>query len=218
MNRTGTAVFAVMAVVAGFGLAGCDSAGLAEGAAAGVATLAVTPSKTTTPTEIPLTAPSTTSMVDETPRGNLAMGLGEIASLWLDVDNDFCDEEALAFSVDRIEVDPPCDSRHAAKPANGRHYVVLTITAETTELLDPADPLTSTGFLPMHFSVVGPDGITTTSLDGVYDCLTASDMLSYARLAPSSRYAGKVLLNSPYDSGIVVYNPPLSDSGLEWTF
>lgn len=151
----------------------------------------------------------------DTPRGNLSKKIGETAGLCAD---DACTVNALEFSVDRIEVDPTCTEPYAPPPDNG-HYIALSMTITTTEAFTE-DMSYIVDFSPFSFEVVGPDGVTEVSDPGygVYGCLDGSDFVPLNGLAPASRYAGVVVLDSRYDAGRIVLRMPGDPAGWEWTF
>jgi hypothetical protein len=150
------------------------------------------------------------------PRGAVPKKIGETAGLCV---NEACSDSALEFTVDRIQVDPPCTEPYAPPPDNG-HYIALSMTINTTdEFTEDMDY--TVDFSPFSFEAVGPDGVTEASDPGygVYACLDGADFLPLGGLAPSSRYVGVVVLDSKYETGVIVLRMPANPaSGWEWNF
>ncbi|MEU4802837.1 hypothetical protein [Actinosynnema sp. NPDC023587] len=116
------------------------------------------------------------------------------------------------FTLDRIEVDAQC-----AKPSENGHMIALTFSVDTTPLLDPAHHWFIT---PQHFAIVGPDGVTDTNVAtaAAYGCLDSNDHLPRSAYAPSSKYSGRIALDSRYASGLITYRPGIMAPGWEWPF
>jgi hypothetical protein len=146
-------------------------------------------------------------------RGDIVKALGENGGL-----SDPVDESApwaLTFAVDSITVDPECTTNFAEPPSNG-HYLAVNVRATTSPGL-PADWYIQ--FTSDAFKVVGPDGITKDSLNGnSYSCLPEGDLFTYDTLGPGQQYAGTVVLDSPVDSGSLIFTIPGGEGGWEWSF
>lgn len=147
-------------------------------------------------------------------RGNLVKALGEEGGFCADAD---CAEPMLVtFTVDAITVDPDCNSGYP-QPAENGHLIAISLRAATSAELTP-DAFVS--FSASDFKVIGPDGLTVSSLGtaAAYSCLDQADMFEPGPLGPGQQYAGQIVVDSPTATGSLVYAPPAAQGGWEWHF
>lgn len=169
-----------------------------------------TSTPTTTTTAATSTPSSTAGAPNRSARGLLVKQLGERAG----IGNSAADARA-EFTLDRVEVDPKCTG---SEPSANGHLIALSFTVTTTARLDPSQHW----FIEAgDFAVVGPDGVTDSNVStgpGL-GCLPERDYLPGTPYTPSSKYVGKVVLDSRYASGVITYRPvvDLAGAGWEWT-
>jgi hypothetical protein len=184
-------------------VAGCGGARVDESADAGAALAQ--------PASPPAT--STPAQPAKTERGLLSKQLGEIAG----ITNDQGDQ-VIRFAVEAITVDPMCNAEFASKPEHG-HFVAVRMNIETTAQLNPQ----TTIFHPdaWQFSIQGPDGFTDGAVGtgAGLGCLTTQEQLPADNIGPAGKYAGSIVLDTKYTSGILMFKPyALGADGWEWTF
>ena len=145
----------------------------------------------------------------------LVKTIGQVAGIGT---GDGSSDESLTFTIDEIKVDAKCTEQFASKPENG-HLIAVKMTIKTTAQYDPADFITMTGY---DFSIVGPDGITESSLTTVatYSCFKEALMLDAGNMSKSSQYGGYILLDSKNAHGALLFRPSAirSEGGWEWAF
>jgi len=165
------------------------------------------PATTSSPTTS--TPSSTSTDPARSARGLVVKKVGERAM----IGNDESDMRA-SFTLDAIEVDPPCAEGGA--PEHG-HFIAVAFTVRTTALLD-----TSRHWFisPQEFQVVGPDGVTESDVSTTagFGCLPNSEYLPKIPYTPGSTYTGKVVLDSRNPSGVITYRPYFVTPGWEWVF
>ncbi|MGY1601706.1 hypothetical protein [Geodermatophilus sp. SYSU D00815] len=193
-------------VLACLPLTACGGDDVSEAAAAGSTSRSALPPTTST-------APTTTAATpSHNERNNIVKQLGQ--------EGGFADttgkEQVFSFAVDNITVNPVCDSGFAQPPANG-HYIAVDIRASTTaNYTEQGIPVL---FTADQFQVIGPDGVTVTSLNGnSYSCLHESRRITQDFLGDAQQYRGTVILDSPVDHGSLVFLVAGTDGGWEWTF
>jgi hypothetical protein len=119
------------------------------------------------------------------------------------------------FVVDKITVNGKCTNKYAQKPEHG-HFVIVEMRVETTSNLSPDEYLSIS---PSEWSIVGPDGVTESSLGTgpAYSCLDQKDQFPGQQFTPASKYRGTLALDTANTSGNLLYRP-LGGGGWEWTF
>jgi hypothetical protein len=154
----------------------------------------------------------------KSPRGNIIKTLNEGGS----ISNE--DGKTLAsFAVSNISVDTPCTGPYPDPkgPENG-HIVVLDVSIETTPELGAADSYPKTFDLnPYSFKFVGANGTTfngNLATGPAYGCLPDEQVLSSSGVGPAEKVTGKVVLDVPETTGVLVFKPGFMDSGWEWNF
>jgi hypothetical protein len=203
MNRTALVVTGAMA--AGLCLTACSGAGASPQSA-------ITTSPTLPPTTSATPATSSAAAPSLNARGNLVKQLGQ--------DGGFADaagtEQVFTFAVDAITPDPVCDSGYAQEPQNG-HYIAVDLRASTTaNYTEQGVPVL---FTADQFHVIGPDGITLTSLGGnSYSCIDDRRKITQDFLGDAQQYRGTVVLDSPVEHGTLIFLVAGAEGGWEWTF
>lgn len=178
------------------------------------ANTAATDSEVTTltlpPTSTASAAPTTPAGPSRNDRNNIVKQLGELASIVDANGNDL-----VTFTVDSIEVDPPCLGY--AQPAENGHLLVLTMRVTTGP--DLSD-LQFFHIVAEDWQVIGPDGITETNLSSAaaYGCVPESDRLTDSPMGPGQQFVGKIVLDSRNTSGSAMFLPSYTEGGWEWSF
>lgn len=171
------------------------------------------------------TAPSVEPAVAETTqaqptpglseRGNLMKRVGESSSITLDGQED---NPALNFVVNKIDVDPTCTTSYAEKSENG-HFVTIDISAETGPQDQFKEAFYGTDFMfnPSEWKFITPAGTTANSVasGASYTCLEQADQIPM--MGPAERATGKIVLDVPDKTGILIYAPVALDQAWEWT-
>lgn len=183
------------------------------------------PSANATSPNVESMAPSTASPaaaleVKKSPRGNIVKELAQPAGI-----SDKDGKPLVNFTVNSITVDVPCTGPYPQPTENG-HFTVLDVTVETTPELGTAEGSSGTFDINAHmFKFVGASGTTFNgSLAGAatYGCLPDEQMinLSGAGIGPAEKVTGKVVLDLPETTGLLVFKSYLTsgNGGWEWTF
>lgn len=180
---------------------------------AGAATLLLTACQGTASApvvNVPTSSPSQASVptAPSSVRGNLIKHVGETAAWGTD--------DSVSYVVDKITVDPRCNSGFASRPENG-HFVRLDIRVETTVTM-PVDQGYSIN--PYDWKVVGPDGITDSAVatGASFSCLKAADMLPPDGFSPASKYRGSIILDTRHSAGTLIFRPGFLAGGWEWNY
>ena len=73
---------------------------------------------------------------------------------------------------------------------------------------------------PHQWSVVGPDGVTESAIatGAAFTCLESSEQLPVEQFTPSSKYRGKIVLDTASASGVLLFRPGITNGGWEWSF
>ncbi len=145
-------------------------------------------------------------------RGNIPKAIGQDAFV-----TDEAGREHISLAIDAITPDPVCDSGFADQPANG-HYVAVDLRVATSPDL-PQDWFVS--FSADDFRVIGPDGITNSSVAGQgYSCLAGNRVFTYDLLGPGQQYRGTIVLDVPVTTGALAFVPDSlgGTTGWEWEF
>lgn len=201
------------------GLALIATVGLSMSACGG------SPSATATSPNVESIAPSTpspaaTQQEKKSPRGNFIKELAQPAGI---TDKD--GNPMVNFTINSITVDAPCTGPYP-QPAENGHFTVLDVTVETTPELGTAEGSTGTFDINAHmFKFVGASGTTFNgSLAGAatYGCLPDEQMIntSGSGIGPAEKVTGKVVLDLPETTGVLVFKSYLTSGsgGWEWTF
>lgn len=183
------------------------------------------PSATATSPNVESIAPSTpspaaTQQAKKSPRGNFIKELAQPAGI---TDKD--GNPMVNFTINSITVDAPCTGPYP-QPAENGHFTVLDVTVETTPELGTAEGSTGTFDINAHmFKFVGASGTTFNgSLAGAatYGCLPDEQMInnSGSGIGPAEKVTGKVVLDLPETTGVLVFKSYLTSGsgGWEWTF
>lgn len=161
--------------------------------------------------ELPTETPTTTTTPPEpttNDRGLIPMTPGATATL-----EDGTGRELATFSIDSVEVDPPCHE-YGIRPEAG-HTLVLTVRASTGSDLEAAQTL-SMLLNPFSFMEIGKDGVTREAQFG--------SCLDFTRHLPSDfginqKYTGLIEIVVPEASGIIALQDSFGGGGgWEWTY
>lgn len=167
-------------------------------------------------------APSTATPTEgpkKSPRGNIIKAVNEAGSV---TTKDGA--TAATFVINAIALDAPCTGPYVDPkgPENG-HIMVLDITIETTPELGK-DEYTPTTFdmNPNWFKFVGANGTTfngNLASPVTYGCLPDEQVLAVGGVGPAEKVTGKLVLDVPETTGVLVFKPGfLQSGGWEWTF
>lgn len=199
---------AVIAVL-GLGLTACGGSGETATAptSPSVESIGATPATTVPAAEGP----------KKSPRGNVIKALGEPGAITTEEG-----APLVNFAVNSIFVDVPCTGQFATPAENG-HFVVLDVTIETTPELGIVESSPTTFDMnPAMFKFVGANGTTfngNLGSNGSYSCLPDEQMLPSSGIGPAEKVTGKVVLDVPETTGVLIYKSYLiSGSGWEWNF
>lgn len=172
------------------------------------------PGALTTPTVEPATAsPSAPSGAQKSARGNLIKRPGDGATV-----TNANGALLASFVVKSIQVDAPCTGQFAMPAENG-HFVLLEIDVETTAALADA-PIKQFSLAGYGWKTIAPNGTTVnnnTITGPAFMCLTDGEQLPSA-LGPGEKATGKVVLDVPNPSGILVHKPAFMQAGWEWEY
>lgn len=151
---------------------------------------------------------------EKSPRGNLIKKIGETASVATEGGEG---DVLVEFAITDVATNADCTNEYADEPANG-NFVVVTIEATTMPELAEQEYMTSWGFNPYDFHIVGDDGKRENDSTGTaYSCLSESESLPF-EIGPGQTVEGKVALDSAYEKGVLVYVPGSVGAGWEWEF
>lgn len=145
-------------------------------------------------------------------RGNLVKKVGQLAGMNAGNPDDVIAE----FKTTAIETDVKCTAEFA-QPAQNGHYIAITMEVQTTPKLAEQSISKALYFTPGDFKVIGPDGTRENdSLGNSFGCLPDAELLP-GEIGPGETASGKIVLDSAYTEGVLVFSPML-DSGWEWEF
>lgn len=138
--------------------------------------------------------------IPKSERGNIVKQVGELAELK--------DEEGTlvaSFTVNSITVNPECTSELAevtgTEPVNGA-LVGLDVTIETT----PAYEAGSLLWGPWGWKAIDANGVTFNDVPlAIASCYPTEEVLA-GEVGPGEKRIGKILLDVPTDSGVLVFN------------
>ncbi|MBD1543911.1 DUF4352 domain-containing protein [Arthrobacter sp. IA7] len=184
-------------------LSGCAGAPQSSPTAPSVepATATATPTATPSPTDA------------KSPRGNLIKVPGQAASV---TDNG---ETVASFVVKSIKLDPKCTSSSAMKPKNG-HFLVLDVAMETTPALaksvNPEFGISSS----YAWKAIAANGTTFNGDLGTFEavmCMNDAERFP-STLGPAEKATGKIVLDVPTTTGVVVHKQGFMSAGWEWSY
>lgn len=142
-------------------------------------------------------------------RGNLVKKLGEEAGYGSTDPND---PGNVTFTIDKVEVDPPCDEFGEAPEAG--HTLLLHLRVATG-----SDPQVATMlpalFYPGAFSALTNDGVTKPAELGM--CTGFDDQMPM-QYGTAQKYTGTIELVVPEASGTLIMNAAGMSQGWEWEY
>lgn len=160
-------------------------------------------------------APTTAEPAADEParneRGNIVKELGEQAG-WGPLGNTDS-PEGVRFSLDKIEVDPPCEPYMTAP--EGKHTLLLHVRIATGSSQESA--AATPGVLnAFNFAEIGSDGVTHSAESGM--CTDPANDLMMHNYGPNQKYTGTIELVVPEASGTLMLTSPLTGGGWEWKY
>lgn len=174
---------------------------------------ASTPAPSPTPSSAAPSSPTPTSAAPSrqlTPQGFLTKQIGQLGGLDCTKDLDSC---AIKFTVDKIDVDPPCH-QYGTPAAAGRKTLLLHVSLTTGTLT--ADNWAPMIFNPYSLKGIAEDGFVHDAQPG--RCTDYDGRLS-TTILPNSRYAGTVEVEVPSSATSVASAheaSPTGDRGWVW--
>ena len=187
-------------------LAGCGGAASSP-AAPTVAPAASSQSEEASPTESASGASGAKSS-----RGNIIKKPGEGAGV---TDKD---KTVASFVINSINVNPNCTNEYATKAQNG-HFVVLDVSMETMpELAESVNP--QFGLAGYAWKAIADNGTTfngNVSTGASYMCLKDAERFPSA-LGPGEKATGKIVLDVPTPTGVLVHQQGFMPTGWEWEY
>lgn len=151
---------------------------------------------------------------EKSSRGNLVKALGETATVATEGGEG---DTLLEFAITDIETNAECSNEYADTPTNG-NFIVVSVEATTMPELADQEYMTTWGFNPYDFHIIGDDGKRENDSTGTaYSCLSDSESLPF-EVGPGQTVEGKIALDSAYEEGHLVYVPGAVGAGWEWEF
>jgi hypothetical protein len=152
----------------------------------------------------------------KSPRGNIVKQFGEGASI---TDTLHDNKEIVNFTVNSIA--PVTCTEPYAQPTENGHLVVVDVAVETKPEL--ADAIVNSYFLmPSDFKFVAENGTTFNGNLGTgaaFGCIPSAESFPTSGLGPGEKATGKVVLDLPAPTGILVLKAPgSSTNGWEYKF
>lgn len=158
-------------------------------------------------------APTATQPASEkSSRGNLIKVPGQGASV--------TDKEktVATFVINSIQLDPACTSQYAQPSENG-HFVALEVSMETMpELAESVNP--QFGLAGYGWKAIAENGTTFNGdifTAGAYMCLDDAEKFPSA-LGPAEKATGKIILDVPTATGVLVHKQGFMAAGWEWAY
>ncbi|MGN7149190.1 hypothetical protein ACTHQ6_09390 [Arthrobacter sp. SAFR-179] len=149
-------------------------------------------------------------------RGNIVKQFGQGANI---TDTQHDNKEIVNFTVNSIA--PATCTGQYAQPAENGHLIAVDIAAETKPELAEA-VMTSYHLSPSSFKFVADNGTTYNGNLGTaatFSCLPDPELFPSAGLGPGEKAAGKIVIDVPAPSGILVLKAPgSSTNGWEYKF
>jgi|GEM_PF-6343411 len=212
--RTAIRTTAVAVAACSLGLAGCRTTGEAEPAAVDRSSNNTAPSREQT-SESGAATPTAGPGPDTNNRGYIEMSMGDSAGVGPGHDS----PDSSTFSIESVEVDPPCVS-HGSPPVSG-HTLLLHITVSTGDdptIASKLDRIVN----PFSFSEVADGGIVD---DGGLPrnlewgiCTDPDDKLD-TNYGPNQEYEGTVEVIVPHASGTLFQHTAMANAkGWEWSY
>ncbi len=120
------------------------------------------------------------------------------------------------FTVNAITPDAPCAGPYV-QPAENGHFVVLDVTIETLpELADPNGGYSTFDMNASMFKFIGASGTTFNGNLGTassFSCLPDEQLIPSGGVGPAEKVAGKVVLDVPETTGVLLFKSHLSSGG-----
>ena len=117
-----------------------------------------------------------------------------------------------------IKVDAKCPGKYASKPENG-HFVALDVSMETIpELAQSVNP--QFGLAGYAWKAIAANGTTFNGnvfTGAAYMCLDDAARFPSA-LGPGEKATGKIILDVPTTSGVLVHQQGFMPTGWEWAY
>lgn len=187
-------------------LAGCGAAASSSPTAPTVAPATSTQAESASPSATASPASAKSS------RGNIVKTPGEGASV---TDKD---KTVASFVVNSITVDAACTSKYASAAENG-HFVVLEVSMETMpELAQSVNP--QFGLAGYAWKAIAANGTTFNGdvfTAAAYMCLDDAERFPSA-LGPAEKATGKIVLDVPTPTGVLVHQQGFMPTGWEWAY
>jgi hypothetical protein len=145
-------------------------------------------------------------------RGNLVKKVGEGISV---MDKD---KAVASFVINSIEVDPQCTGTSASPAANG-NFVALDVSMETTpELANSVYP--EFGLAGQAWKAIADNGTTYNgSLFSMESIMCFPDTERFpSALGPGEKATGKIVLDVPTPTGVLVHKQGFMPAGWEWEY
>lgn len=172
------------------------------------------------PTVEPATSNQTASASPATPaasgakssRGNLVKKVGEGIPV---MDKD---KAVASFVINSIEVDPQCTDT-SASPAENGNFVVLDVSMETApELAESVYP--EFGLAGQAWKAIADNGTTFNgSLSSFSALMCFPDTERFpSTLGPGEKATGKIVLDVPTPTGVLVHKQGFMPAGWEWEY
>lgn len=145
-------------------------------------------------------------------RGNIVKVPGEGASV---TDKD---KTVASFVVNSIKVDPKCTNTSAMPSKNG-YFVALDVSMETSPALaESVNP--QFGLAGYAWKAIAENGTTFNgdlmSFPAVM-CLTDAERF-HSALGPGEKATGKIILDVPTPTGVLVHKQGFMPTGWEWAY
>jgi hypothetical protein len=157
-------------------------------------------------------SPTATAESTKSSRGNLVKKVGEGASV---TDND---KTVASFVIKSIQVDPKCTNSSAMPPKNG-HFVALDVSMQTDPALaQSVNP--QFGLAGYAWKAIAANGTTFNgdlmSFESLM-CLPEAENFPSA-LGPAEKATGKIILDVPTPTGVLVHKQGFMPAGWEWQY
>lgn len=149
---------------------------------------------------------------EKSSRGNIIKVPGQGASV---TDKN---KTVASFVVNSIQVDPTCTNKYAQPSENG-HFIALDVSMETMpELAESVNP--QFGLAGYAWKAIAENG-TTFNGDvfsaAAYMCLNETEKFPSA-LGPAEKATGKIILDVPTPTGVLVHKQGFMPAGWEWAY
>jgi hypothetical protein len=145
-------------------------------------------------------------------RGNIVKVPGQGASV---TDKD---KTVATFVINSIQVDPACTNKYAQPSENG-HFVALDVSMETMpELANSVNP--QFGLAGYAWKAIAENGTTfngDVQTASAYMCLNDTEKFPSA-LGPAEKATGKIILDVPTATGVLVHKQGFMAAGWEWVY